>query len=64
MATVKHIGTIAKILRKSRRDIGALVKEAGIDKEVSHASQLTDEEADTLIKIHGVFLMEAKKGKQ
>lgn len=66
MATPKQIGTIAKIIRSSGRDVQALVKEAGIDvgRRVDHASQLTDEQAAELIKVHGVFLMKAKKRKQ
>lgn len=66
MATPKQIGTIAKIIRKSGRDIQALVKEAGleVDREIDHASQLKDTQAADLIKIHGVFLMKNRKGKQ
>lgn len=64
MATVKQISVIAKILRKTNRTFQSLVKEAGIDKIAEHATQLTDEEAAEFIKIHGVFLMKAKKGKQ
>lgn len=64
MATVKQIGVIAKILKKTNRTIGALAKEAGLSTAPEHASQLTDFEAKEFIKIHGVFLMKAKKGKQ
>lgn len=64
MATVKQVGIIAKILRKTNRDFQSLVNEAGIGKTANHASNLTEEEATQFIKIHGVFLMKAKKGKQ
>lgn len=64
MATVKQIGIIAKILRRTNRAFQSLVTEAGLTKTANHASQLTDEEAAEFIKIHGVFLMKAKKGKQ
>lgn len=67
MATVKHLGAIDRILRKAMklgRDLPTLVREAGIQKDVWHASQLTDEEADQFIKTHGVYLMKSKKGKQ
>ena len=66
MATPKHLSVIDKITRKTGRNIGTLVKEAGIavTREINHPSQLTDEQANEFIKIHGVFLMKAKKGKQ
>ena len=66
MSTPKHLSVIDKIMRKSGRRIENLVREAGIavDRDIKHPLQLTDEQADELIKIHGVFLMKAKKRKQ
>ena len=59
MATVKHISIIAKILRKSGKNLQALVEDTGMDvgRVVDHASQLTDEQAEEFIKIY------LKKGK-
>ena len=64
MPTEKQIKTLSKIFKKSGRTFQSLALEAGLNNVPDHVYELTEAEASELIKIHGVFLMKAKKRKQ
>lgn len=64
MITEKQLHLMAKIFRHSGRTFQAMAREAGLENIPDHVTDLSEEEADVIIKAFSGVLMSARQGKQ